>query len=81
MLSMFFGRTDLVLGASKATYCEELDFDTRFDVAPQDPAKNTKAQISETGKIRKKSLGFEKSNVGDRLKCVLPKFEVCTASV
>ena len=81
MFWTLFGHTDLILGASKAKYCEELDFETRFYVAPQDPAKNTKARISETGKIRKKTLGVEKSNVGDRLKHVLPKFEVCTASV
>ena len=60
MLWMFFGRTDLILGASKAKYCEELDFETRFYVAPQDPAKNTKARISETGQIRKKKFGCRK---------------------
>ena len=60
MLWMFFGRTDLILGASKAKYCEELDFETRFYVAPQDPAKNTKARISETGKIRKTKFGCRK---------------------
>ena len=53
MFWMLFGRTYLILVASKAKYCEELDFETRFYVAPQDPAKNTKARISETGKIRK----------------------------
>ena len=68
MFCTFFDRTELILGASKAKYCEELDFETRFYVAPQDPAKNTKARIFETGQIRKKKFDLEKSNVGDRLK-------------
>ena len=37
MFWTFFGRTELILGASKAKYCEELDFEVRFHVAPQNP--------------------------------------------
>ena len=40
MFWTLFGRTELILGASKAKYCEELDSEVRFYVAPQNPDKN-----------------------------------------
>ena len=45
MLWMFFGRTDLILGASKAKYCEELDFETCFYITPQIPQKSRKTDF------------------------------------
>ena len=39
---MLVGRTELILVASKAKYCEELDFEVRFYAAPQNPDTNTK---------------------------------------
>ena len=48
MFWTFFGRTELILGASKAKYCEELDFEVRFHVAPHNPDKKTEKRISET---------------------------------
>ena len=53
MFWMFLGRPEPILGAPKATYCEELDFQVRFYVAPQNPDKNTEKRISETEQIRK----------------------------
>ena len=59
MFWTLFGRTELILGASKAKYCEELDFEVRFHVAPWNPDKNTKKRISETGKYPKQISGVE----------------------
>ena len=61
MFWTFFGRTELILGASKAKYCEELDFEVRFHVAPQNPDKNTEKRISKTRKYPgKKKFGRRK---------------------
>ena len=61
MFWKLFGRTELVLDASKAEYCEQLDFEVRFHVAPQNPAKNTEKWISETDKSGGgKSSGVER---------------------
>ena len=48
MFWSIFDRTELILGASKAKYCEELDFEVRFYVAPQNPDNNSEKRISET---------------------------------
>ena len=55
-----FGRTELILGASKAKYCEELDFEVRFHVAPQNPDKNTEKRISETEQNPEKKVRASK---------------------
>ena len=60
MFWTFFGRTELILGASKAKYCEELDFEVRFHVAPPNPDKNTEKRISETEKYPEKKFGCRK---------------------
>ena len=57
---MTFGRTELILGASRAKKCEESDFVVHFDVAPQKYSKNTETQISETEQIQKKVARFQK---------------------
>ena len=38
--SMNFGRTDLLIGQSKAKHCKESAGDVRIGVAPQKPSKN-----------------------------------------
>ena len=63
MFWTIFGRTELILGASKAKYCEELDFEARFYVTPQIPDKNTEKRISETEKIRKKKVRVSKNEM------------------
>ena len=47
VFSMFFGRTELILGVSKANKYEESYFELRFDVAPRNPLKNSEKLISE----------------------------------
>ena len=60
MFCTFFGRTELILGASKAKYCEELDFEVHFHVAPQNPDKNTEKRISVTEISAGKKFGCRK---------------------
>ena len=48
---MIFGRTDLIIGQSKAKFCEESAGDVRFCVAPQKPRKNVEKRMFETKKI------------------------------
>ena len=40
VFSMKFGRTDFIIGQSKAKNCEESADDVRIGVAPQKPSKN-----------------------------------------
>ena len=63
MFGTFFGRTELILGASKAKYCEELDFEVRFHVAPQNPDTNPEKQISETEKLQNKKSWVSKNEM------------------
>ena len=48
---MIFGRTDLIIGQSKAKFCEESAGDVRFCVAPQKPGKSVEKRVFETKKI------------------------------
>ena len=50
---MIFGRTDLIIGQSKAKFCEECAGDARFCVAPQKPSKNVEKRVFETTFLRK----------------------------
>ena len=63
MFWTFFGRTELILGASKAKYCEELDFEVHFHVAPPNPDKNTEKRISETEKYPEKKVRVSKQKM------------------
>ena len=68
---MNFGRTDLLIGQSKAKNCKESDGDVGIGVAPQKPSKN----IEKRKKFRdKKFFDIEKQNVGNRPKRVFAKF-------
>ena len=61
MFWTFFGRTELILGASKAKYCEELDFEVRFHVAPQNLDKITdKSGFPRPKQFRTKRFGRRK---------------------
>ena len=56
MFWTIFGRTELIIGASKAEHREKLDFEVHFHVAPQNSDKNTEKQISETAKNPEKKV-------------------------
>ena len=51
VISMKFGRTDFIIGQSKATFCEESAGDVGIDVAPQKPDKNAEKRAFETEQI------------------------------
>ena len=75
VFSMNFGRTEVIIGASKAKFCRESFGEVRFCVAPQKPGKNMEKLVFETKKYRTTNFGVEKSNVGNRLKRVFPNFQ------
>ena len=73
---MNFGRTEVIIGASKAIFCRESFGEVRFCVAPQKPGKNREKLVVETNKdVEQKTFGVETSNVGNRLKRVSPNFQ------
>ena len=53
LFSISFGRTDLIIRQSKATFYEESAGDVRFCVAPQKRGKNTEKHGFETTFFRK----------------------------
>ena len=66
-----FGRTDLLIGQSKAKNCKESAGDVRIGVAPQKPSKN----MEKCEKFRDKTcFDIEKQNVGNHPKRVFAKF-------
>ena len=68
---MIFGRTDLIIGQSKAKFCKESAGDVRIDVAPQKPSKN----VEKRDKFCvQKIFDDEKRNVENRPKRVFAKF-------
>ena len=76
VFSMNFGRTEVIIGASKAKFCRESFGEVRFCVAPQKPGKNWEKLVFETSKnVEQQIFGVEKSNVGNRLKRVFPNFQ------
>ena len=50
VFSMNFGRTEVIIGASKAKFCRESFGEVRFCVAPQKPGKNGEKLVFETKK-------------------------------
>ena len=69
------GRTELIIGVSEAKYCKELDVDVQKCPAPQKLIKNVEKLNFRVGKIRKLVFRVGKSNVGNRLKRIMAKFE------
>ena len=57
---MIFGRTNLIIGQSKAKKCKESAGDVGIDVAPQKPSENVKTHVFETNKVRKKKKSPKK---------------------
>ena len=47
---MNFGRTEVIIGASKAKFCRESFGEVRFCVAPQKPGKHMEKLVFETNK-------------------------------
>ena len=57
---MFFSRTDLRIGVSRAKNCKESDCDVHFCVAPPKPVKKTEKLFFLTEKFAKKNFRHRK---------------------
>ena len=75
---MKFGRTRVIIGPSKAKNHEESAGDVHFGVAAQKPRKNAQKRAKI---FKRKIFGVKKSNVGNRLKRVFPKFHADRSEV
>ena len=56
VFSMNFGRTEVIIGASKAKNCEESFGEVRFYVAPQKPGKNDENEYSRLKNMSNKKI-------------------------
>ena len=63
VFSMSFGRTEVIIGASKAKCCRESFGEVRFCVAPQKPGKNREKLVFETKKMSNKNLLVTKNQM------------------
>ena len=71
-----FGRTELIIGPSRAKNCQEDDLEVRFSLeAPKPCQKGEKRPPRPKKSRRKKFFSAENWIDGDRLKRVLAKFE------
>ena len=60
---MIFGRTNLIIGQSKAKNCKESAGDVGIDVALQKPSKNVKKHVFESKKFRQKKIRRRKTKL------------------
>ena len=63
VFSMNFGRTEVIIGASKAKFCRESFGEVRFCVAPQKPGKNKEKLVFETKKMSNKKFLVSKNQM------------------
>ena len=63
VFSMNFGRTEVIIGASKAKFCRESFGEVRFCVAPQKPGKNWGKLVFETKKMSNKKVLVSKNQM------------------
>ena len=64
VFSMNFGRTEVIIGASKAKFCRESFGEVRFCVAPQKPGKNGEKLVLETKNVEQKILVSKNQMLG-----------------
>ena len=60
---MIFGRTNLIIGQSKAKNCKESAGDVGIDVALQKPSKNVKKHVFESKKFRQQKKSTSKNKI------------------
>ena len=63
VFSMNFGRTEVIIGASKAKFCRESFGEVRFCVAPQKPGKNRGKLVFDTKKMSNKKMLVSKNQM------------------
>ena len=71
---MNFGRTEVIIGASKAKFCRESFGEVRFCVAPQKPGKNRGKLVFETKKCRTQNFWCRKIKCWESSETRFPKF-------
>ena len=69
-----FGRTELIIGASRAKNCDEIDGEVRFSIDPPKPAQKGVKRFLRPKNLAEKNFLTENWIDGDRLKRVLAKF-------
>ena len=60
---MNFGRTEVIIGASKANFCRDSFGEVRFCVAPQKPGKNREKLVFETKKMSNQNFLVSKNQM------------------
>ena len=63
VFSMNFGRTEVIIGASKTKFCRESFGEVRFCVAPQKPGKNREKLVFETKKMSNNNFLVSKNQI------------------
>ena len=63
VFSMNFGRTEVIIGASKAKFCRESFGEVRFCVAPRKPGKNEEKLVFVTKKMSNKKFLVSKNQM------------------
>ena len=63
VFSMNFGRTEVIIDASKAKFCRESFGEVRFCVAPQKPGKNKEKLVFETKQMSNKKFLVSKNQM------------------
>ena len=63
VFSMNFGRTEVIIGASKAKFCRESFGEVRFCVAPQKPGKNRGKLVFETKQMSNQKFLVSKNQM------------------
>ena len=63
VFSMNFGRTEVIIGASKAKFCRESFGEVRFCVAPQKPGKNREKLVFETKEMSNEKFLVSKNQM------------------
>ena len=63
VFSMNFGRTEVIIGASKAKFCRESFGEVRFCVAPQKPGKNQEKLVFETKQMSNNKILMSKNQM------------------
>ena len=58
-----FGRTELIMGVSRAKNCQQFDFEEGFHAAPQKPDKNKGEKRSEPEKNPEKKVRVSKNEM------------------
>ena len=74
VFSMNFGRTEVIIGASKTKFCRESFGEVRFCIAPQKPGKNKENWCLRQTKCRTRKFWCRKIKCWELSETRFPKF-------